>query len=186
MVNGNLTRLSTVELLNSSNECWYACNDLPSPHQQLKSVIMDDKLYLLNGQNEDFEPSLDVFVASLDTLSDHHFNWHCAPNAPWCYSTPVVVYNIFLLIVGGFEQSDASIKTNSVHLLNASSDNWEYLMSIPAARSGAAVVTMNDKILVIGGVTSETREFSTTVWVCSIEKFMHKTSYKPLACNIFN
>ena len=42
-------------------------------------------------------------------------------------------------------------------------------MSIPAARSGAAVVTVNDKILVIGGVTTETREFSTIVWVCSIE-----------------
>ena len=131
---------------------------------------MNDKLYLLNGQNEDFEPSLDVFVASLDTLSNHHFNWHSAPNAPWCYSTPVVVYNNFLLTVGGFEQSDASIKTESIHLLNASTGSWEYLMNIPAARSGAAVVTVNDKILVIiGGVTNETREFSTTVWVGIIE-----------------
>ena len=28
------TRLSTAELLDTTNGCWYTCNNLPSPHQQ--------------------------------------------------------------------------------------------------------------------------------------------------------
>ena len=31
---GNWARVSTTELLDATNGCWYTCNNLPSPHQQ--------------------------------------------------------------------------------------------------------------------------------------------------------
>ena len=74
-VGGKWTRISTTELLDTTNRCWYTCNNLPSPHQQLKAAIMDDKLYLLGGIDKDFKPSSQVYVASLDTLSTHQLNW---------------------------------------------------------------------------------------------------------------
>ena len=40
-------RVSITELLDTTNGCWYTCNNLPSPHQQLKVAIMNNKLYLL-------------------------------------------------------------------------------------------------------------------------------------------
>ena len=46
-VEGKWTRVSTTELLDTTNGCWYTCNNLPSPHQQMKAAIMNDKLYLL-------------------------------------------------------------------------------------------------------------------------------------------
>ena len=163
------TMVSTTELLDTTNGCWYVCNSLPSPHQQLKFAVMNEKLYLLNGANKDFESSLQVFVASLDTLSTHQLSWHSAPSAPWCYSSPVALYNQFLLIIGGFKQSDINIKTDDIYILDPSTGNWRQLLNIPAPRSGAAVVTVNNKIVVIGGITNQNREYSDTVWVGIVE-----------------
>ena len=48
-VEGEWTKISTTELLDTTNGCWYTCNNLPSPHQQLQAAIMNNKLYLLGG-----------------------------------------------------------------------------------------------------------------------------------------
>ena len=155
------TRLSTTELLDTTNGCWYTCNNLPSPHQQLKAAIMNDKLYLLGGVDQDFKSSPQVFVASLDTLSTHQLNWQSAPNTPWCVSAPVVLYNKFLLTVGGKQQS----RTSEVNIFIPSSNTgwWKHLTNIPAARSGPAVVGVADNIIVIGGKADG--EYSNTVWI---------------------
>ena len=160
-VKGKWTRVSTTELLDTTNGCWYTCNNLPSPHQQMKAVIMNDKLYLLGGGDKDIKPSPQVFVASLDTLSTHQLNWQSAPNTPWCGSAPVVLYNKFLLTVGGWQQSF----TSEVNIFNPSTDcQWKHLTNIPAARCAPAVVGVADNIIVIGGIT-DNDEFSNTVWI---------------------
>ena len=157
---GKWTRVSTTELLDTTNGCWYTCNNLPSPHQQLKAAIMNDKLYLLGGVDKDFKPSPQVFVASLDTLSTHQLNWQSAPNTPWCASAPVVLYNKFLLTVGGWQQSC----TSEVNVFNPSTDQWKHLTNIPAGRGGLAVVGVADNVIVIGGITNN-NEYSNTVWI---------------------
>ena len=115
-VEGKWVRVSTTEILDNANGCWYTCNNLPSPHQQIKAVIMNDKLYLLGGVNKDFKRSPQVFVASVDDLSTHQLNWQSAPNTPWCRSAPVVLYNKFLLTVGGVQHT----LTSEVNVFNSS------------------------------------------------------------------
>ena len=157
-VKGKWTIVSTIELLDTTNGCWYTCNNLPLPHQQLKTAIMNDKLYLLGGFDEDFKPSSQVFIASLDTLSTHQLNWQLAPNTPWCFSVPIVLYNK-LLTIGGKQES----YTSEVCIFNPSTGQWKHLANIPAARVGPAVSVANN-ILVIGGVTNK-KEYSNTVWI---------------------
>ena len=163
MVEGEWTRVSTTELLDTTNGCWYTCNNLPSPHQQLQAAIMNDKLYLLGG-DDNFNPSPQMFVTSLDTLSTHQLNWQSAPNTPLCYSAPVVLHNKFLLTVGGKQQN----RTSEVYALNPSTGQWKHLANIPAARSGPAVVGVADNIIVIGGTTSDGK-YSKTVWIGVVE-----------------
>ena len=161
MVEGKWTTLSTTELLDTTNGCWYTCNNLPSPHQQMKAAIMNDKLYLLGGFDKDGKPSPQVLVASLDTLSTHQLNWQSAPNTPWCLSAPVVLYNKFLLTVGGWQQS----RTSEMCIFNPSTGQWKHLINIPAARNGPAVVGVADNnILVVGGATNEAKD-SNTLWI---------------------
>ena len=164
MVEGEWTVISTTELLDTTNGCWYTCNNLPSPHQQLQAAIMNDKLYLLGGTDENTKPSPQVFVVSLDTLSTHQLNWQSAPNTPWCYCTPVVLHKKFLLTVGGRKQS----RTSEVYALNPSTGQWKHLTNIPVARSGPAVVGVADNIIVIGGMTSDDK-YSKTVWIGVVE-----------------
>ena len=160
MVEGKWTTVSTTELLDTTNGCWYTCNNLPSPHQQMKAAIMNDKLYLLGGADKDLKPSSQVFVASLDTLSTHQLNWQSAPNTPWCASAPVVLYNKFLLTVGGKQQS----RTSEVNVFNPSTGQLKRVTNIPAARGAPAVVGVADNIIVIGG-TTDNDEYSNTVWI---------------------
>ena len=164
-VEGKRARLSTTELLDTTNGCWYTCNNLPSPHQQLKAVIMNNQLYLLGGGDEDNKPSPQVFVTSLDTLSTHQLNWQSTPNTPYCFSAPVVLYNKFLLTVGGRKPSKLTSQTSEVYLLNQKTGQWTHLTNIPAARSFPAVVSMDNMMIVIGGVTSKNREYSNRVWI---------------------
>jgi len=126
---------------------------------------MNDKLYLLGGVDKDFKPSPKVFVASLNDLSTHQLNWESAPNAPWCYSTPVVLYNKFLLTVGGKQASVDNSQTCEVYTFNPSTGQWKHLTNIPAARHFPALVGMADKIIVIGGMTNKNTKYSNTVWI---------------------
>ena len=154
------TTVTTTELLDTTNGCWYTCNNLPSPHQQMKAVIMNNKVYLLGGFDEDRNESPQVFVASLDTLSTHQLNWQSAPSTPWCCSAAVVLYNKFLLTVGGWKQS----RTSEVCIFNPSIGQWKHLTNIPAARNGPAGVGVANNILVIGGTTNKA-ENSNTIWI---------------------
>ena len=121
---------------------------------------MNDKLYLLGGIDEDYKCSPQLFVTSLDTLSTHQLNWQSVPNTPWCRSAPVVLYNKFLLTVGG-RQEDC---TSEVNIFNPSTGQWEHLTNIPAASSSTAVVGVADNIIVIGGKV-DNKEYSNTVWI---------------------
>ena len=163
-VESKWVRVSTTELLDTTNGCWYTCNNLPSPHQQLRVAIMNDKLYLLGGVDKDFKPSPQVFVVSLGTLSTHQLNWQSAPNTPWCFSAPVTLYNKFLLTVGGRRPSDISSQTREVYALNPSTGQWKHLTNIPAARSFPAVVGVADNMILIGGPTNNGK-YSNTVWI---------------------
>ena len=164
-VDGEWTRLSTTELLDTTNGCWYTCNNLPSPHQQMKAVIMNDKIYLLGGVDKDIKPSPQVFVASLDNLSTHQLNWESAPNTPWCRSGPVVLCNKFLMTVGGKLQQ---IRASEVNVFNSSTGQWKYLTSIPATRNAPAVVGVADNIIVVGGRSIDNK-YSNTVWIGMFE-----------------
>ena len=158
-IEGKWTTVSTTELLDTTNKCWYTCSDLPSPCQNLKVAIINDKLYLLGGVDKDVKPSSQVFIASLDTPSTHQLNWQSAPNTPWCLSAPVVLCNK-LLIIGGLRRSQIS----EVCIFNPLTGLQEQITNIPAARAVPAAVGVDNNILIIGGVTNKNK-CSYTLWI---------------------
>jgi len=163
---GKWTVISTVELLDTTNGCWYTCDDLPTPHRQLQPTIVNNTLYLMGGFHT--KPSSQVFSASLETLTTHRLKWQSLNNTPWLFSLPVGLSRKFLLVVGGYDLHDITIKSSEVHALNPSTGLWELITNIPVPTSGAAVVGVADnKIFVVGGVIgSKNRLFTTNVWIC--------------------
>ena len=163
-VKDKLIRASNTELLDTTTGCWYICSNLPSPCQQMKAVIMNDKLYLFGGFDKDLKSSLQVFVASLDNLSTHQLNWQSTPNIPWYKSVPVVLYNKFLLTLGGELQSN----TSEVNFFDPSTGQWKHLSNIPAASKSVAAVGVADNVIIIGGVTSYNK-YTNKVWIGTFE-----------------
>ncbi|XP_065885765.1 cyclin-dependent kinase-like 2 isoform X2 [Dysidea avara] len=138
LMRGNKIRTATTELLDTTNGSWYSCDDLPVLHFQIKCITMENILYVLGGKH--VSPSPQVFTASLDNLSSHQLKWQSLPDTPWCHSTPVVLYNKFLLTVGGRLPYDRYSQTSEVCAFNPSTGLWRQISNIPAARSFSAVV----------------------------------------------
>ena len=155
--------ISSTELFDSNNGQWYKCSDLPQTHCDLKSVIVDNILYLLGG-HKDYSYSPAVFTASLDTLSTYQLKWNTHQDTPWCDSAPVSVNGTHLLIVGGYK----SLRyTSHIHKLNKVSHSWEVIGHIPSARAlSAAVSTADNTVIVIGGLNDK-NEPTNTVWIGS-------------------
>ena len=152
--------LSSTELFDSNNGQWHTCSDLPQPHFSLKSVIVDNILYLLGGYNYVRSPA--VFTAPLDTLSTHQLKWNTQQDMPKHLSAPVSVNGTHLLIVGG-------VGTSNIHKFNKVSHSWETIGHIPLARnSPAAISTANNRVIVIGGINDK-YEVTNTVWIGSCE-----------------
>lgn len=173
MMNGTWTTLKTVEVLDTTNACWYTCNNLPSPYDQLQGVIIQDMLYLLGGLDRGKSATPDVIAASLNTVSTHQLNWHVISRTPWCSSTPAVLYNKYLLAIGGRNKFTPSNKTHDVCALDVSTGLWRTIGNIPEARSRLAVVGVADnKVICIGGAISVTSneevEYSDVVWIGTI------------------
>ena len=152
-------RLSSTELFDSNRRQWYKCSDIPQPHSELKSVIVENILYLLGGDNSA------MFTAPLETLSTHQLTWDTYKDIPKRNSAPVSVNGRHLLIVGGHEGPC----TSDIHKLNKVSHRWEAIGNIPSARSAtAAVTTANNRVIVIGG-KDDKYETTNTVWIGSCE-----------------
>ena len=164
MISG--TSYLLLKYFDSNNGKWYICNDLPQPHLSLRSVIVDNILYLLGGFNKYGGHSPAVFTAPLDTLSRHQLNYQ---DTPWHLSAPVSVHGTHLLIVGGNKIIGGKSTTSSdVYKLNKVSHSWEAIGHIPSARSSAAAVSTADKVIVIGGLDDQ-RKHTNTVWIGSCE-----------------
>ena len=158
-------KLSSTELFDSNNGQWYKCSDIPQPRSGLKSVIVDNILYLLGGTNKDGYYSPAVFTAPLDNLSTHQLKWNTHQDTPWYDSAPVSVNGTYLLIVGGY----TGTVTSDIHKLNKICHSWEAIGHIPSARySSAAVSIADNRIIVIGG-QNDKHKATNTVWVGSCE-----------------
>jgi len=170
-VKGRWTAVSTVELLDTTNGCWYTCNNLPTPHYQLGPAVVNNTLYLLGGDCSGGQPSSQVFSVSLKTLSTHQLQWQSLTDTPWIFSFPVAISDKFLLAVGGRHSSDVTIQSSEVHALNPLTGLWELITNIPVPTSGPAVVGVADnKIIVLGGgVGFEKRLLSNNVWIGTLE-----------------
>ena len=163
-------KLSSTELFDSNNGQWYKCSDLPQPHISLKSVIVDNTLYLLSGTDKNSFYSTAVFTAPLDNLSTHQLKWNTHQDTPWYCPAPVNVNGTHLLIVGGYKSTGGKdTDTSDIHKLNKVSHSWEAIGNIPSARyRPAAVSTADNRVIVIGG-ENDKGEATNTVWIGSCE-----------------
>jgi len=147
--NNHCIPLSDVELLDSITGQWHICNRLPEPQYQLFATVVNDNLYLMGGNSANKLPSKVVFSAILKTLASHQLEWGYLPCASYFGSTPIGLYDKFLLAIGG---KHISYQSPDVFILNTDTSAWEILTTIPAPRSRLGAVNIdNHSLLIMGG-----------------------------------
>ena len=163
-------RSTSTELFDSTAGQWFTCSDIPNPHHSLKSVIVDNIIYLLGGVDKDGRYSTAVFTAPLDNLLRHQLKWNTHQDTPCDSSTPISIKGKQLLTVGGGKKIRGWYTyTTDVCKLNKVSHTWEAIGQIPSARdSPAAVSTDDNRVIVIGGYNDKTVA-TDTVWIGSCE-----------------
>ena len=172
--------LSSTELLHSKNGQLVGSldprGDLPSKCYSLKSVIVDNILYVLGGFYYGNTASKAVYTASLDTMLTQGLRWNTSNSdvTPFYASASVSVNGTHLLIVGGnITASDKLMYTDNIY---KPIDNkrvnyrWEIIGHIPSARSNsAAVCTADNRVIVIGGYDDKSK-ITNTVWIGSFAR----------------
>jgi len=171
IVRGKWTIVGMTEVLDTTTGQWYTGEHLPVPHRQLKAVVINNTLYVLGGTAnyyDDSDPSPQMFTASLDNLVSHQLTWQSLVDTPWCCSTPVILYDKFLLTVGG-RRSSLKSQTREVCAFNPSTGLWGQVVDIPIELSFPGVVSIANQIIVMGGHTME-GEFSCDTWIGVLNK----------------
>lgn len=172
--NNDIT-LSSTELFDSANGQSYLMNELLEPSWGLQSVIIEEQLFILGGMSKTKKPLQKVFTASLDTLSDHNLIWNTQRDTVWCRSYPVVMWEKYLLLVGGYNQTEdptpVYTRTNEIQYFG---DSTSVLGHIPFERSAPAAVKIDDhKLIVIGGKRNGKKNnfgyLTDTVWIGEVE-----------------
>jgi len=153
--------LPTTELFDSITRKWYSTSDLPLPHCLLQSVIIDNVLFLLGGNNQGHASSV-VFTAPLDTLSSHKLNWSTQQDTPWCRSAPVSIQGRHLLTVGGWKKT--GVCTNDIYTFNNVSHSWEHIGTIPSAIQAPVALSISSNELIVVGGYDDKSQFTDTVW----------------------
>jgi len=167
----NYQLLASTEVFDSISGQWHVTGDLPLPHCSLQAAISDNNIYLLGGGGQDSSSSK-VFTASLDMLSNKNLRWDSHLTTPWNRSTPVSFHGRELVIVGGRRRKETGnhnyVHTSDIYVLNKITHHWHAVEHIPSSRVAPVVVSMDNTIIVIGGV-DEDGHFTNTVWIGSCD-----------------
>ncbi|XP_065905000.1 probable serine/threonine-protein kinase pats1 isoform X2 [Dysidea avara] len=135
---------STTEAYDSNSSQWFKCDDLPQPLCVLHSAIVGNKLFVLGGVTPDMKPSSAVYVALLETLSDHQLKWGRVEDTPWSSPAAASLGDKYLIAVGGYSEYFTACVLNTSY-------SWESIDSLPTMLCSSAAVCSSHQIYVIGG-----------------------------------
>jgi len=136
------------ELLDATTRQWFKCNDLPQPLYMHHSLIVGDMLYLLGGSDHTYQASTAVYAAPVDTLTSHQLKWQRLEDTPRGGIAAVGVNDKHVLVVGGRKKQD------TMYVLQdgaSDSSSWKCIGSLPAVHCYPTTVSVDNKIIIIGG-----------------------------------
>jgi len=128
---------------------WITRAPLPIPRQEIPHAVLDGKIYVVGGFDEDRLATnvMEVYDPSANT-------WSLARALPESmHHLGLATANGKLYVLGGY-LGDGFTPTNRVFEYDPATDEWTEKTPMPTARGAHVAVTVDDKIYVIGGAAS--------------------------------
>ena len=155
-----LHRLSTVEVLDVASNQWYSAPSTPTPWNGMKSTILGDMWYLMDGYSGDDDDADIVYSVSLPDLisrtlssssgSTHHNMWKKISGLGHYFSTPLSMGGALLAVGGRRVKDNKSMSTIQRYV--PETKEWVEVGQLPSPRySCTCTFTLDKKLLVFGG-----------------------------------
>ena len=146
--------------LNNPDAGWKTLAPLPSPRQHAGSAVFDGKIYYIGGQTgHDSKLTTKKDVHSYDPATDTWTKMADMPapegtNGRGHISSSVVVANDRLLVLGG--ETSHGQRTSMVSAYTPTTNTWEYLTALPAARYSGVAGFLGGDLYYTGGASATT------------------------------
>ena len=181
--------LALTEVLNTENNQWSVAANLPKPLVNSLATVCDGQVYMLGGEDEEFEPTKSVYTCELtallkstnprsiagrlkDTLRRTKKSrvWSGVADLPVTYSSCIFLHGC-LLAIGGRDSEHRP--TTAVHAYMPTINSWEVISHVGTSRYNSfAAVLPDNQLMVIGGVTDKSRTKTDTVEMGSLLKLI--------------
>ncbi|MBJ8345960.1 kelch repeat-containing protein [Antrihabitans sp. YC2-6] len=160
----NLTGKTSDRVLALRNGVWVDLAKLPEPRAAGAAVVIDDKIVVLGGQNQDKQLSVSADVFDGTT-------WTTVPGMP----TPrehvaAATDGKFVYAVGGRDLS-ADKNTAALEAFDLTTNAWTVLPPMPTARGGLGAAYADGRIVTVGGEeptrvlgTAEAYDIASRTW----------------------
>ena len=166
---GEVTCLSTVEVMDTETLQWSTASSLPHLLYQATATLSGDQVYMLGGWGQSFHISKSVFTCSLTALLQSCQSksgslgarmktlslpsgpkvWHQLADTPVTFSTCASLRGR-LLAVGGRDSDEAC--TTAIHTYNTTTNSWEIVSHMATARYRCLVAVLaHNELMVVGG-----------------------------------
>ena len=181
--------LTVVEVLNTENNQWSTAASLLDPLVNSLAAVCDGQVYIVGGEDEEFEPTKRVYTCKVtallesvnprsiagrlkDTLrrSNKAKVWSGVADVPMTQPSCVFLHGCLLAIGGRDSEHRAS---TAVHAYMPTNNSWEVIshMETPRYNSFAAVLP-NNQVMVIGGIIDKSRTKTDSVEMGSLLKLI--------------
>jgi len=177
-------QLSLVEVMDTESLQWFTASNLPHQLYRASATLCGDQVYMLGGYYQTNKRSKSVFTCSLTTLlqsckpqslggrlktlslASRPKVWHQLADIPVTISTCASLQGQ-LLAVGGCDSY--SKQTTAIHMYNTTTNSWEVISHMTTPRSHCLVAVLpHNQLMVVGGVTSDSRTGTDSVEIASI------------------
>ncbi len=152
-ISGRIQEFNTNEVYDPSTGTWTTKTPLPTSTSFYASAVVDNKIYVIGGQDE-FHPDVNVaFNQIYDPETDIWSYGASLPTAVWqaaAGATTGIMAPKRIYVIGGMPRHDAD-GTNITQVYNPENDTWTFGASMPTARCDLAVAVVNDVLYAIGG-----------------------------------
>ena len=149
--------LNSVEILNSTEKQWYSAAPLPMGCDRIKSAVVRDEWYLMEGHTE-FERMFTVSLPALILLKESTSStpWHTLPSAPLTCSAILGTYDSLFAVGGKMSTGECS---SAIYFYLPWNKRWIKIGDLPTGRSSCICTKLpSGEILVAGGVSVELQQ----------------------------
>jgi N-acetylneuraminic acid mutarotase len=142
---------NNTQLTISGESLWTSGPDLPSLVSEHSAVILEEKIYIIGG--EDFiEGGRTDIVRFFDITSNQ---WSIAPPLPILLDhSGVTTDGSKIYVVGGFGGSRGKVPTDRLFIYDPIQNNWQEGTPMPTARGALTADFINGLLYAVGGINS--------------------------------